>query len=195
MKKLLKSLITLILLITLVSCAKEEETLNKQISGDFQYNINSTDDLLVISNYNHSKDKLTNYNFLLLNNNNLYIKNSYLVDLELGEQEISYILDNTEYNINLLITDNDKPYLVNYSNISYKEGENIELIFDMLDFEFHSIASNEMKDSDFNFSNNTVTIFKEYLDREFAKDRENLVLNMLYYKNNNYSNIFITIKK
>lgn len=53
---------------------------------------------------------------------------------------------------------------------------------------------NELISSDFEFSNNTVTIFKRYLDQEFAKNRENLVLSMTYHKNNNYSNIFISIK-
>ena len=52
----------------------------------------------------------------------------------------------------------------------------------------------EIKESDFEFSNNTFTIFKRYLDQEFAKDRKNLVLSMMYRKNTDYSNIFITIK-
>ena len=195
MKKLLKSLITLILLITLVGCDKEEEIQNEQISSDFQYSINSKIDLLVIKNVKDDKDELNKYNFLEINNNNLYVKNDYLTNLSVGNQTLIITLDNIEYTFNLLITENDKPYLINYLNTSYHEGENIELIFDMLDFEFHSISGNEMKDSDFEFSNNKVTIFNRYLDQEFAKDRKSLVLSMIYYKNTDYSNILITIKK
>src|SRR5690554_807314 len=195
MKKLLKSLITLILLITLVGCFKEEEIQNELISSDFQYSINSKTDLLVIKNFKDNKEVLKKYNFLEVKDNDLYFKNSYLTNLSLGMQTIVITLDNVEYTFNILINDKDKPYLINYLNTSYHEGENIELIFDMLDFDFHSISSNEMKDTDFEFSNNKLTILKGYLDQEFAKDRKNLVLSMIYYKNTDYSNILITIKK
>lgn len=195
MKKILKTIITLIFLITIVGCAKDERIENELLSKEYTYSVNSKMDLLIARNFNYKKDELSNYNFLISNNNNLYIENSYLINLELGKQEVNFSLGNIDYTLNVLIVEYDKPYLVNHLNIKYNEGEDLELIFDMLDFEFYSINGNEMNDSDYEFSNNAITVFKSYLDQEFRRERESLVLIMMYHENNNYSNVFITIKK
>lgn len=195
MKTILKTIITLIFLITIVGCAKDERIENELISKEYTYSVNSKMDLLIARNFNYKKDELSNYNFLISNNNNLYIENSYLINLELGKQEVNFSLGNIDYTLNVLIVEYDKPYLVNHLNTKYNEGEDLELIFDMLDFEFYSINGNEMNDSDYEFSNNAITVFKSYLDQEFRRERESLVLIMMYHENNNYSNVFITIKK
>lgn len=195
MKKILKTIITLIFLITIVGCAKDERIENELLSKEYTYSVNSKMDLLIARNFNYKKDELSNYNFLISNNNNLYIENSYLINLELGKQEVNFSLGNIDYTLNVLIVEYDKPYLVNHLNTKYNEGEDLELIFDMLDFEFYSINGNEMNDSDYEFSNNAITVFKSYLDQEFRRERESLVLIMMYHENNNYSNVFITIKK
>lgn len=195
MKKILKTIITLIFLITIVGCAKDERIENELLSKEYTYSVNSKMDLLIARNFNYKKDELSNFNFLISNNNNLYIENSYLINLELGKQEVNFSLGNIDYTLNVLIVEYDKPYLVNHLNTKYNEGEDLELIFDMLDFEFYSINGNEMNDSDYEFSNNAITVFKSYLDQEFRRERESLVLIMMYHENNNYSNVFITIKK
>lgn len=195
MKTILKTIITLIFLITIVGCAKDERIENELLSKEYTYSVNSKMDLLIARNFNYKKDELSNYNFLISNNNNLYIENSYLINLELGKQEVNFSLGNIDYTLNVLIVEYDKPYLVNHLNTKYNEGEDLELIFDMLDFEFYSINGNEMNDSDYEFSNNAITVFKSYLDQEFRRERESLVLIMMYHENNNYSNVFITIKK
>ena len=52
-----------------------------------------------------------------------------------------------------------------------------------------------MNNDDYNFNNNLITIYKAYLDKEFNKEREILILMLMYQKDDNYASTLITIKR
>ena|SRR5690554_5211305 len=139
MKRIFKIVLLVLLSLTLVGCG-DEVTLNEVVSNNYKYSINSQMDLLVVKNlkYNNNNE-LTNYSYLEVKDNNSYIKNDYLTNLELGNNIIEITLSNTNYAFDILITNEDKPYLVNHLDVNYIEGKDLNLVVDMMGYSFHSL--------------------------------------------------------
>lgn len=150
----------------------------------------------VLSVTNIMEEPVALSNFLVVDHT-IFFKSEYLSTLMVGNH--IFILEtnfgNHEFKIN--ITNTNRPYMITSSEIFANFIEDVVVTYELFGGEVLSLSGNEITESDYSISGNTVTIDKDYIKDQFVKlpSRTTLILGYTLESGDNVVIGYIFIKK
>jgi hypothetical protein len=111
----------------------------------------------------------------------LRIHREYIEELSYGEY--TFLLTTSEglIELQLLIYDTRKPYLVSSSQVYLTLGDDAVIEFKLYDGTFNSLSGNDISSEDYSIVGSTLTIDGEYIESIFTRDVERTVIILGYY--------------
>lgn len=138
------------------------------------YNINISYNLLIylgtiytIEHVFYKGANLENSHFVLCEEG-LSIDYELLEGFELGSHIIELYTPYGIVELLIEITENTKPVMISSNSAHYVFGNDIEFLFELFDYTFIGLNGHDISEEDYNFENNTLTIYAEYLDPKIA---------------------------
>ncbi len=104
----------------------------------------------------------------------------YLEELSYGEFVFMLTTSDGIFEIQLLIYDTRKPYMISSSQIYVSFGVDVVLDFMLFDGEFMSLSGNDITEEDFLVEGSRLTISGDYIQFIFTRDPERTVLILGY---------------
>ncbi|MCF7924726.1 MAG: hypothetical protein K9L64_06470 [Candidatus Izimaplasma sp.] len=140
---------------------------------DFQYSINSTQNIYIMDLDTEEEVIIINEDGELLNNNvlvknNYYeIKSDYIISLQDCEIVFYLYYGNIKSKIHITMSEKSVPYIIS-STIVYTNGEeDVSLQFELFTGDFRQVSGTGLETEDYNIENNILTIKASYIDSRF----------------------------
>ncbi len=120
----------------------------------------------------------------VIESKSIAIKSTYLSSLEPGLYDFTFNLSNDSFIATINILDTEKPYMISYNESILDPNNNLVFVYDLFGGTIEELSGNEMTESDFEINGNTLTVFKDYVNSQFAESRETLILGYTLHAGN-----------
>ncbi len=107
-------------------------------------------------------------------------KQAYLYSLNLGDHEFNFSTSEGEILVIIYVTDTRMPYLESIGSFPYVEDTDVILTFVMFSGSFFGLSGNDITTDDYDFSNNQLTIYYDYIISKFIDTPERTALILTY---------------
>lgn len=153
------------------------KTINLEINKNRAVNFFKNVDQIYDFDYVFQGSRLQSQDMFSFSQSRIVVNYRYLLNLEERQYIYKMITENGIVEIKVQILDEKKPYMLSQNTVFY-QGEDLVFKFELFDGSFGKLSGQDIKSSEYQFVNDTLTISSKFIDDILDKEptRKTIIL-------------------